>query len=65
MNNKTSMDMAHVWKQTVLNRVTRTVDGVVEEKQIDRDGNPVSRCLLLKRFLYDVIFHLVHRTWSR
>ena len=50
MNNKTSMDMAHVWKQTVLNRVTRTVDGVVEEKQIDRDGNPVSCSLLLKRF---------------
>ena len=42
MNNKSTIDMAHVWKQTVVNKVTKTVEVSQEEKVIDKDGNPVS-----------------------
>lgn len=41
MNNKSTIDMAHVWKQTVVNKVTKTVEVSQEEKVIDKDGNPV------------------------
>ena len=36
MNNKTTIDMAHVWKQSLVNKVTRKV------KVMDPEGNPVS-----------------------
>lgn len=41
MTDKSTIDMAHVWKQSVLNKVTKTVKVTDEEKMIDKDGNPI------------------------
>lgn len=55
MTDKSTIDMAHVWKQSVLNKVTKTVKVTDEEKMIDKDGNPVGDYIISPQPFYNAI----------